>query len=79
MSNEFRIIIASDDEHERVFAEIYLGDKFVALVNQEAGSGQEQIELPGVGLDESLIVRKVPLRGFEEVLLQAVRKLKGEG
>ena len=78
MDGEFKIMIASDDEHERVFAEIYLDDKFVALVSQERGPGEEEVELPGGGLVESLVRRKVPLRGLEKALLRAAQRLKGE-
>ena len=77
MSDEFRIMIASDDDHGQVFAEIYLGDKFIALVNQEAGRGKEEIELPATGLDESQISRKIPLCGFEKALRRAVLRLRG--
>ena len=78
MNDDFRIMIASDDDHERVFAEIYLDDKFVALVSQEHGPGEEEVELPGGGLDESLVRRNVPLRGLEKALLRAAQRLKGE-
>ena len=35
MNDEIEVVIASDDEHERVFAEIYFNGRFVALVSQD--------------------------------------------
>jgi hypothetical protein len=69
----FPVVIASDTGHERVVAEIYYGDVFVALISQERGVGEFEIEFAGVGLVESLVVRKVGLEGF----LRAVEEGKG--
>ena len=48
-SEAFRVIIASDQEHEKVVAEIYRGDSFVALVSHDHGT--PMVEMPGIGLD----------------------------
>lgn len=76
--NDFTTMIASDDEHEKVFAEIYYKDKFVALVSQEAGLNRLNIEFAGSGLEESLIARQVDLIGFQQALISAEKRLAGE-
>lgn len=43
--SEFRIQIASDTDHEELIAEIYFGDEFVALINEEKGAEHPEIEL----------------------------------
>ena len=73
VSEEIRVSIASDEEHEHVVAEIYRGDKFVALVSQD--HGYSVVELPGPGLDESCISRVIPLKEFQEALELAQRRL----
>lgn len=78
MDERYRVMIASDAEHEKVFAEIYFDDKFVALVSQEGGLDQKILEFPGTGLDESVILREVGLDDFQQLLDLAVRKLDNE-
>jgi hypothetical protein len=73
VSEIFKICIASDQEHEKVVAEIYQGDRFVALVSQD--NDQPMVEFPGLGLDESCLSRVVPLKGFQEAMSVAVRRL----
>lgn len=71
----FRIEIASDQEHESVVAEIYRGDKFVALVSQDDGT--PIVEIPGSGLDETYISRTIPLQELRDALDAAVQRLNG--
>lgn len=58
MAREYSFLIANDNEHEKVFVEIYYDDKFVALINQENGLNNLEIEFPGEGLVEDLINRQ---------------------
>jgi len=78
MTNEFEIVIASDDEHEKVFAEIVIDDKFVALVSYDHGIDKAVIEFPGLGFDESAIIRKTKLDVFRSALDAAIERLSGE-
>lgn len=76
MAQGYDFLIANDDAHEEVFIEIYYEGKFVAAINQEKGLDDLEIEFPGVGLVESLIVRKVPLTDFLDLVNQAAQRLK---
>lgn len=71
------IIIASDDSHEKVIAEIFLEGKFVALLNQDKGPACLEIEFPGPGLVEEQIARKVNLDQFVSAIETAKAKLFG--
>ena len=73
--SDCNIIIASDPEHDKVFAEIQFDNRFVALVSQEDGPGQLKVELPGLGLDEACVLRIVPLGEFVTALEKAAEKL----
>jgi hypothetical protein len=78
MAESFEILIASDDEHERVVAEIYIDDKFVALVSQDQGIDQAVIEFPGTALDENQILRRVEVSDFRRAIDTATKRLAGE-
>lgn len=73
MEQGLRIIIVSDQEHEKVVAEIYREDKFVALVSQD--DGIPIVEMPGPGMDEEYITRTLPLQHLCDALEIAVKKL----
>ena len=73
MEQRFRIEIASDQEHEKVVAEIYQDDKFVALVSQDDET--PIVEIPGPGLDEAYISRTIPLQALRDALDAAVQRL----
>jgi hypothetical protein len=77
MAVKFDVIIADDNDHEQVFAEIHCNHKFLALVSQEDGADNLKVELPGLGLDESQVVREVVLADFLAVLKQAAEKVVG--
>ncbi len=77
LPGEFHVELASDDEHQRVYAEIYHNGLFVALVSQENERGQLTVETPGPNLVEDLIVRKVDLAGFQKALALAAARLQG--
>ena len=74
----FRTMIASDEDHEKVFAEIFCDDKFVAIVNQEGGLRNLTIEFPNSNLDENAICRNVSMIGFMQALTEAKSRLCGE-
>ncbi len=78
MAGDFRVMIASDMDHDKVYAEIYCDDKFVGLVSQEHGVHSKVLEMPGPGFEEERISRKVDLAGFQRALELAARKLHGE-
>ncbi|HEY3755249.1 MAG TPA: hypothetical protein VGL42_03770 [Opitutaceae bacterium] len=75
MTEEFTITIASDPEHEKVFAEVHCDGKFVALVSQENGLDRLRVEFPGSDVDESMIERAVDMEGFKLALISAARRL----
>jgi hypothetical protein len=58
MAQGFDFTFADDSEHEKVFIEIYCNEKFVALISQEHGLDDLEIEFPGTNLVESLITRE---------------------
>lgn len=58
---DFSIIIASDQEHEKIFAETQFDNKFVAVVSQERGTENLEVELPGLNLSEACVLRTVCL------------------
>lgn len=77
-ASRFSVMIASDLDHEKVYAEVYCDEKFVALVSQERGLESKVLELPGPGLVEDQICREVDLEGFLQAVQVAARKLAGE-
>jgi len=78
MIDEYKIIIASDFEHEKVFAEIYKNGKFIALVSQENGIDNLEIEFPDNSVDQSLILRKINYDSFFNALIHSKLILKGK-
>jgi len=74
----FTTMIASDDDHDKIFAEIYFAEKFVALVSQEDGIDQLKVEFPGSDLDENMILREISMDGFLNALNKARNRLVGE-
>ncbi|MBI5870840.1 MAG: hypothetical protein HZB44_07795 [Actinobacteria bacterium] len=77
IDEKFEIIIADDPEHEKVYAEIILEGKFLAIVSQESGPENLMVELPGLGLVESLVMRNLELDSFITVLDEAAAYLTG--
>lgn len=45
MNNEFKILISSDLEYEELCAEIYFQDEFVAMLTQENGIENFEIQI----------------------------------
>ncbi|MDB4901353.1 MAG: hypothetical protein JWQ63_634 [Mucilaginibacter sp.] len=75
MTQGFDFLIANDDEHEELFIEIYYNGKHVASIDQENGFDDLEIEFPGPGCVESLIIRKLPLKDFLELVNEAAKRL----
>ena len=73
-----KVLIASDMEHEQIFAEIYVDEKFVALVSQEVRGSAMTVEFPGAGMDENLIQRTVELEILKTGLDRAPEELRRE-
>ena len=71
----FDFLIADDSEHEKVFVEIYYNEKYVALISQEEGIDKLLIEFPGNDLNESAIIRSLPLNEFLNLIDEAVKFL----
>lgn len=78
MPDKFTVIIASDEIHDKVFAEIYSSEKFGALVSQDDGLDNMKIEFPDLVVDEAAIMRIVELEPFREALIIAQKRLSGE-
>ncbi len=70
----FRIQIASPPDRERVVAEIYAEERFVALVahSENPENGKFEIEFPGPEVDQDLVQRTVDL----DTLLHAVARAR---
>ena len=66
----YRIVLFSHPDYEQLTAEIYFHDEFVAIVSQENGVFQLELDSPKIG-----IVRKFQLNGFQEALDVATKRL----
>jgi hypothetical protein len=77
-NQDFEVILASPPEYERLTAEIFYNGKFIALISQERNEGEFDIETPGIGLDESQILRKIDLADFQDAVVLACRRLNGD-
>ena len=73
--NQLRIDICSDTDYEKLVAEIYCDNKFVALISQE--SEQLMLEFPSSASVENQTTRAVDLKWFEKALAEAKQKLVG--
>ena len=74
-NSDIKIILSSDNNYEKLVAEIYHRDKFVALMNQDKGREGIVIEFPDSDVDQNLISRKIELTVFAEALDLAKRRL----
>jgi antitoxin component YwqK of YwqJK toxin-antitoxin module len=77
MENKIKILIASDTNYEKVVAEIYIDDKFIALISQENGLDQMEIEFPGNNISKEMMIRKIGLNDFLLAINETTQKLKG--
>lgn len=72
---KIEIVIASDEMHEKVFAEMYYRGKYLGLVSQEKGPKHLRIELPGGLAPEEAVLRNVRLLVFIRAVKMAKEKL----
>ncbi len=77
LKDGWEITIASPADYEELVAEIYYNGLFFAQVCQERGKGLFDLETPGPGLVESLVVHRADAIGFVEAVEAACRHLKG--
>jgi hypothetical protein len=66
----FRIVLFSHPDYDQLTAEIYYHDDFVALVSQENGQFQIELDSP-----RSALRRKYALEAFREALDKAKDRL----
>ena len=76
--DNIEIITASELGYEKLTAEIYINDKFVASLNQEAGLDNLVIEFPAADAYEDAVQRNVDLADFEKGLELAKRRIRNE-
>jgi len=55
------VLIASDSDYDRVIAEIYYGEKFVALISQDDGEDNLKVVFPDETAHKPAITRCVEL------------------
>ena len=75
---EIEILISSDCNYEEVVAEIQVDGKFVALLSQDLGVENLEIEFPGKENVEKNCLRKLNLSAFLQSVDLAKRRLLEE-
>ena len=73
--NDIKIILSSDYRYEKLVAEIFYKNKFIALLNQDNGMENLVIEFPKNELNEQMILREIDINIFQEALDLAKKKL----
>ena len=74
-TNDIEILIAGDDDHEELTAEIFYKGKFVALLSQDKGPDSLVLEFPDVSVDQTLISRSIDLGVFTRAIKLAQDRL----
>jgi hypothetical protein len=74
----YRIQVSSDVDYKNLIAEVYVGDKYVALVSREDPARDYCVEFPGPDQHEPAISRQVDLSTLVAALAAAKAKLAGE-
>ena len=69
--NQLKIVIASDVDYEKLIAEIYCDDEFIALIHQENGMQDLQVEF-------HIKTKSISLEWLQIALQEARDKLTGE-
>jgi hypothetical protein len=77
--SSYRIQICSDVDYEHLIAEVYVDERFVALVSHEDPGGEYFVEFPGPNQDQDAIVRSVEFSTLLAALAEARRKLDSGG
>ena len=72
----FRIQVCSDTDYEKLIAEIYVEDSFIALVHQERNDGVLEVVFPGPDQSQSAVLRHIELPTLMEALREAKRELR---
>ena len=75
----YRIQICSDVDYDQLIAEVYIDERFVALVSHEDPVGEYFVEFPGQDQNEAAIVRKVEFSTLLAALAEARSKLDSGG
>lgn len=76
--SKYRIQVASDTDYEELIAEIYVDERFVALVNQEHGKTDLRVDFPGPEQNQAALLRSVPLGTLLDALAAAKAQLLEE-
>lgn len=71
----FRIQVCSDVDYDKLIVEVYVDEKFVALVNQERDDGVLEVVFPGPDQNEPAVTRHVALPTLLEALEEAKKEL----
>lgn len=59
--HQLKIIVASDVDYEKLIAEIYCGEEFIALLQQEDGENNIKVEFsPNIGVISSCFISVIP-------------------
>ena len=77
MIEDFRVIISSDVDYEKLIAEIESKDGAICTISQERDDGKLEIEFTPMNDGQPAIV-KCDLEDFKKILDIAVKKLKNE-
>ena len=75
-TSDFKIILSSDSGYDKLTAEMFYKDKFIALLNQDGGLDKLKIEFPSNDIDESMVVRNIDVSVLEKAIELATEKLK---
>lgn len=71
--SDFHVLLSSDPDYDKVVAEIYIGDKYVGLINQDDPQNL-RFEFP-IECDQSVISPEIPITVFLQALQVALEKL----
>jgi hypothetical protein len=72
-----KIVLSSDCHYDNLVAEIYIDDKYIALVSYDSKK-EFFVETPANNLDEAVVCHKVPYEVFINLLHDAKKKLLKE-
>lgn len=69
------VILSSDLEYDKLVAEMYVDGLFIGLVQQELGSDNLIVELPGRNVHEAAVTRRASYEDLIYLLNLAKKKL----
>lgn len=73
--SDIEILLSSDSEHDKLTAEIFYKEKFIALLNQDDGGENLRIEFPAANVKEDRVLRQIDLATFERGVDLAKKRL----